>query len=196
MAPAHYIVGCTACDLQRSYSSSAPDCAYQTLDGQQLPMPASPGWCSDCRNLCRVERLPSAEGEAALLKTLLCLRLDFANLLKDVPQKLPWWQFYAKPMNGIDTLEADISQLEQQLEAYRVLRAALAERASPGRCLTCGGSNHQPLPLPTRPDQPDVLNVNHPGCGGQLTIQASKQRPQKTGQKQLFDLEGRQIHSP
>ncbi|MCL5042685.1 MAG: hypothetical protein M1440_09545 [Gammaproteobacteria bacterium] len=194
MASAHYVFACVDCDLQRNYTSTADQFAYQLLDGQQLPMLTGPGWCTDCRNICPTERLPNAEGEAALLKTLLCLRLDMANLLKEVPQKRPWWQFYAKPVNGLTQLESQISQQEQQLDAYRTLRAALAERASPARCLACGGTDYQPLPLPTKPNHPEVLSFTHPNCGGLLTVQTSKQRAQKVGQKQVFDLEGREIN--
>ena len=194
MASAHYVFACVDCDLQRNYISTADQYAYQLIDGQQLPMLTGPGWCADCRNICPTERLPNAEGEAALLKTLLCLRLDMANLLKEVPQKRPWWQFYAKPVNGLTQLESQISQQEQQLDAYRTLRAALAERASPARCLVCGGTDYQPLPLPTKPNHPEALSLTHPGCGGLLTAQTSKQQAQKGGGKQVYDLEGKEIN--
>lgn len=197
MAPTLLRFDCSACDFQHEYLLAGQLRQYCSDDGaQHWPLRDQPGWCADCQALVAMECLPTAEYQAVLVKQLLCLRLDLANLLAAHKVQRRWWQWRARPIPGLVQLERQIETQETELAACRSLREALSARDSGPRCLTCGSVRVAPVPLGSVEAAPRELGIEHPGCGGEMSLSHSNAAQAPKQPVVHHDLQGRRCVQP
>jgi hypothetical protein len=85
----------------------------------------------------------------------------------------------------------------EALAEYQLASEALSSRVSRGRCLHCGPDdclqlppheanypNPEPVPVPV------PIGLEHPGCGGQLTVYCDDLRLSMRLTEKCYDLEG------
>lgn len=126
-------------------------------DGQTFEFDRQLGLCQDCEGIVAMEDLPDAD------------TMDRARKFHSTytGPRLFWFQ------------EGDKAKCLASQEGFGILERVM-ELNRPPVCLTCGGSDVQPLALPEVPDGSrranmalTKLGVRHPGCGGQLQVEGS-----------------------
>ena len=186
--------GCTACDLSR-WDAGTWGYRYYLHGETKVRMRVAIGWCHACADLGVIEVLPDAAGELERQRTLEACRAELSEVLAiDSPRKR-WWQFSANKSTRQMILEGEVESAAEALAEYQLAREALSSRVSRGRCLSCGSDDCLQLPPHEAkyydPEPvPEPIGLEHPGCGGQLTIFCDDLRLNMRLTEKGYDLEG------
>ena len=186
--------GCTACDLS-CWDAGTWGYRYYLYGEIKVRMRVAIGWCHACADLEVTEVLPDAAGELERQRTLDACRAELSEVLATDPPRKRWWQFSANKSTRQMILEGEVESAAEALAEYQLAREALSSRVSRGRCLRCGSDDclqlpphdakyYDPEPLP------EPVGLEHPGCGGQLTIFCDDLRLIMRLTEKGYDLEG------
>jgi hypothetical protein len=183
---------CTACSFNQTSSVLAGERDYEIHD-RYLPVMAAAGWCHDCDGLCLVEILPSAESLARLQEQLDRLR---TRLLPRTPAHAlkAWFADKARSREERFEDEVHLADLESLRDRQKDLLLALQKRESPPRCLMCSSTQCLNLPafrMPAEGEPAAPIGFDHPGCGGQLTIEYAGVNARFRARSLTYDREGR-----
>ena len=150
------IFTCDSCDYHSSSFVTFGEFLWN-YDGQTFNFDRQLGLCQDCKEVVAMEKLPDPD----VMDRARNIHATYTG------QRLFWFQ------------EKDEAKYLASQEGFNVLERVMELRRPPV-CLTCGGSEVQPLVLPEVPDGAKVtdmaltpLGVEHPGCGGQLQVEGS-----------------------
>jgi hypothetical protein len=162
------------------------------------------GWCDSCQGLVPIEILPTLEwiekleSDIAQNKRLVAERRAktaggrswLARLLPLKPHLPP----------EVQHIEFQTSFLENDLREGRNRYNLLSARVSKPRCLICGSEdcftlpkNIRPLGSPDNPGPAVATGVKHPGCGGTIMVQYSRDRISIRLSHRVYDREGRLV---
>ena len=189
--------GCTACDLSR-WDSGTWGYRYYLFGDIKVRMLVATGWCHTCVDLGVIEVLPDADSELAYQRKLETFQAELSEVLAAEPPRKRWWPFQARKSVEQLNLEYEVESAAEALAEYRLARKALFARVSRARCLRCGSEDCLRLP-PHQVDYygaeslPKPLGVEHPGCGGQLTISSDDTRINARLTDKGYHLEGRLV---
>lgn len=186
--------GCTACDLRCS-DVGRWGYRYYLYGELKVRMRVAIGWCHACADLGVIEVLPDATGELELQRTVEAYQAELSEMFANDPPRKRWWQFSAIKSTTQSNLEYYTESAAEALAEYQLAREALSSRVSPGRCLRCGSDDCLQLPPHEAkyydPEPaPEPIGLEHPGCGGQLTIFCDDLRLNMRLTEKTYDLEG------
>ena len=186
--------GCTACDLSR-WDAGTWGYRYYLHGEAKVRMRVAIGWCHACADLGVIEVLPDAAGELERQRKLEGYRAELSEVLATDSPRKRWWQFSANKSTRQMILEDEVESAAEALAEYRLAREALSSRVSRGRCLRCGSDDCLQLPPHEAkyydPEPaPEPIGLEHPGCGGQLTIFCDDLRFNMQLTEKGYDLEG------
>lgn len=150
------IFTCESCDYHSSSFVTFGEFLWN-YDGQTFNFDRQLGLCQDCKEVVAMEKLPDPD----VMDRARNIHATYTG------QRLFWFQ------------EKDEAKYLASQEGFNVLERVMELRRPPV-CLTCGGSDVQPLVLPEVPDGAKgtdmaltPLGLEHPGCGGQLQVESS-----------------------
>lgn len=184
---------CTACNFS-CWNAFTWGYRYYLYGGTQVRMQVARGWCNACDDLCAIEELPTAAGEAEIRQRLIALQEELEKALGAAPRRRFWWQRIARATPQQASLQSEINSAKSELADYQLRRAALSTRTTQARCLRCGSENCTPLP-PHHVDyygdgSPVLTGFTHPGCGGELFTVCDGTRLHLLLHEKAYDLDG------
>lgn len=197
------IYTCTACNFRGADYIVWGRFHYRTPSGE-IDLERTLGWCDDCGKLAPIEVLPTQDRLAAIQKTIddYSLRLDVIS--SDEQATRTWWMrlLGLKPSSpDRPNLERWLRELKQnQAELKTVVEALSGRRAGP-RCLVCASESVRQIPRPFMPSEYESadpyavipVDMQHPGCTGQLMACNSEFRLNMQLLKRVYDPEGHLI---
>jgi hypothetical protein len=164
------VIKCSRCTTRWSSGVLFGGFTYILRRGRTLTVDRMLGWCQQCRSLTAVERLP-----------LLVDLDDIRASLKDLSARQRVSRPTERPM-----LQYEIDRLKQKLSEQRSVTRFLKTRKSPPRCLNCSSINVEPV----------APGFRHPGCGGVLDLQPSRDRVSFILEERYYSVEGRRVDTP
>jgi len=161
MPTSNPLVRCDRCAFSGSLRLWPSEiCFYRLADGSLAEVRRRLEWCHSCHRFAPAEELPSfEEADAALSRA----RRRYRRLVSLSPigwcRRLhPCWK-------------ARRAVYERRWRQAEALRRMLAARATLAKCLRCGSTAHELLPMPApQSGEVSVTAVRHPGCGGCFLI--------------------------
>jgi hypothetical protein len=183
---------CTACSFNQTSSVLSGERDYETLD-RYFPVMSCLGWCRDCKGLCLVEVLPSAESVVRIQGRLDRLRNRLLPR-KPVSAMKAWYLDKARSREQRFEDEVHLADLESLHDRQKDLLLAPQKRESAPRCLMCSSTQCLSLPafeMPAEGESAAPIGFDHPGCGGQLTIEYAGVNGRFRARCLTYDREGR-----
>lgn len=168
-----YQVGCDRCGLRAEVLWPQWAC-YQWPTGMTIEIAQCWAWCADCGSVSVAEALKSVEQmDHLLILPVIAQAYDDetkAWRADDINAVLGYAR-YPRLTNLYGTLtywkKWNVRQSVVLLNTLNLHRGWRLERASPPRCLTCGGTDIIPLAVD---HEGDPSPNPHPACGGTIRI--------------------------
>ncbi|WP_293392119.1 hypothetical protein [Nevskia sp.] len=195
------IYTCTACNFRGAEHVVWGRFHYRTSKGE-INLERQLGWCDDCGTLAPIEQLPTRERLAANRALIDEYKLRLTELRESEKSGRPLWM----RLLGFKRLSPDRLKLreglreveENQIELRRRANTLSERRAGP-RCLICSSESVRTVPQPSMPSEYESVDLyevipvdmQHPGCTGQLMACNSEFRLNMRLLKRIYDPEGR-----
>lgn len=197
-------ISCERCAFMGSSAVRWGRFAYR-LDGYELPVWRTLGWCAACDDIRAVESPPAAEDIDRMRYHCRQLdrRLQTAEAeARERQNSLTRWLHLRPRSPLLHTLRKASHSGHESLETAERLQAIFSARRSGPRCLSCGsedttifGEFFEPSNLDSHaePREPELRTTRHPGCGGRFRVRYSDVRLNMRLDKTWFDSEGRRV---
>ncbi len=156
--------------------------SYCLSDGRFVSIARNLAWCSSCNNFAPVEYLPD---EKELEEKLVAA----SDQLK-IKQQPKEYRAYGLIKRLAWPKASELKFYEQDLDEAQASIDWRAARKSGPKCLRCGSSDIDKKGLWDKKKREFYSDIEHPGCGGELSIEDSGMRLSLRHKHRFYDSEG------